>query len=1090
MEQSQCKTFLESRGITDHDSLRKWMLTNHPDKIKGFHSLNQNIQDQHNALFSQVCNYFKTAFQDQELNSAESCPLPPKANAADCVRQVANWAKIQKHHRFDSINYDITKTNLELPVVSPKMRQLFDIIRQLDNNDIERENKVFKHFIFSDLQGQGHGSKIIASALISEGFSPIFRDTFDQGIRFKRLQDVTPFQTFGLISSTCVFGKAFDDKTKKQMLSIYNDRNENVHGKNMRILIMDSKFKEGIDLYDVKYLHIFEEPKNSADYTQVIGRATRYCGQKGLNFVKDEGWKLHVYIYKLYYTLPAQPGNRQFLFNDYKRLRINNVDMDEGVFMENVEKLAMLSAVDYELNFEMHRRVVGDEDMSDAPPPQVTNEMDELAKKFEKLSINNNQLINMSVKDVQKQVLMAYKQFKYGPIVVQDACNVAEDYGRLIKLTNTQQFVANYLRPESEQKGMLLWHSVGTGKTCTAIAVKSYFEMSNDTPFHVLWVTKVSLLNLEQKNMYDSVCHAFVREQIRRSGNGVSREELVNRYMQEIRRKGLIIQTLTYRQFSNALTGQNDLGRLLTSKNGTDMLRKTLVIIDEAHKLYADDFTEQEKPNVKIITEKIHFSYTHSKKDSCKVLLMTATPMVNGVTSFVNLMNLIIEKETDRFDIATFRQKLCTPKPSGHDCSIFSEEGKKYFTKRVAGLISYLNRRYDPSLFAQPEINTIEVEMSRVPEHKTDPYCRNYINNRYQECKKRVMQEYEQNENNTSNEVEQLSIALRNIEKKLLQNKEKIDELKNAMKSEDKASDMQSKEKIAYYTNAIKQNEAAIASLRQQQSVLNAQLQSVNPEALRMNREEDMMRRESARQLEMEKFEEKKKKDMEKANDKLQKCILQLEEYNKKMSERTRPMTDKMKETQLNKERAIALCRKQIEDINQIITTEPTTNTKNKGKAPIAYDIESMDADNSDMINQITDSLSKIERDIRKIEQQNIYFAEQIELNQIQYAHPNERYIQGLQDEMVALNNEKARLLPLLKAGPKSSKPNLSSCDAMLKDAHKQCDKLQIENEIYQDVGFNKCMQGTTTSVSSSSGGKNLIKRVNKKNKVIKKKTK
>jgi len=35
---------------------------------------------------------------------------------------------------------------------------------------------------------------------------------------------------------------------------------------------MDSGFKEGIDLFDIKYVHIFEHSVNSADQKQVIGR--------------------------------------------------------------------------------------------------------------------------------------------------------------------------------------------------------------------------------------------------------------------------------------------------------------------------------------------------------------------------------------------------------------------------------------------------------------------------------------------------------------------------------------------------------------------------------------------------------------------------------------------------------------------------------------------------------------------------------------------------------------------------------------------------------------------------------------------------
>ena len=67
----------------------------------------------------------------------------------------------------------------------------------------------------------------------------------------------------------------------------------------MRFIILDSGFKEGIDLFDVKYVHIFEPANTIADLKQVIGRATRTCGQRGLEFIENIGWPLYVYNYYL-----------------------------------------------------------------------------------------------------------------------------------------------------------------------------------------------------------------------------------------------------------------------------------------------------------------------------------------------------------------------------------------------------------------------------------------------------------------------------------------------------------------------------------------------------------------------------------------------------------------------------------------------------------------------------------------------------------------------------------------------------------------------------------------------------------------------
>jgi hypothetical protein len=59
---------------------------------------------------------------------------------------------------------------------------------------------------------------------------------------------------------------------------------------------------------------------------------------------------------------------------------------------------------------------------------------------------------------------------------------------------------------------MLLYHSVGTGKTCSAIAAAT----ANFEPFDytILWVTRTTLKNDIWKNMFDQVCHKSIQERI------------------------------------------------------------------------------------------------------------------------------------------------------------------------------------------------------------------------------------------------------------------------------------------------------------------------------------------------------------------------------------------------------------------------------------------------------------------------------------------------------------------------------------------------------------------------------------------------
>ena len=78
----------------------------------------------------------------------------------------------------------------------------------------------------------------------------------------------------------------------------------------------------------------------------------------------------------------------------------------------------------------------------------------------------------------------------------------------------------------------------------------------------------------------------------------------------------------------------------MTKINGkNDPLRKTLVIIDEAHKLYSPDTIPAERPNLEIMNKKIKSSYKLSGKESVKLLLMTATPYTNNPMDLIKLIS-------------------------------------------------------------------------------------------------------------------------------------------------------------------------------------------------------------------------------------------------------------------------------------------------------------------------------------------------------------------------------------------------------------------------------------------------------------------
>lgn len=251
-----------------------------------------------------------------------------------------------------------------------------------------------------------------------------------------------------------------------------------------------------------------------------------------------------------------------------------------------------------------------------------------------------------------------------------------------LTLNNSQKFVKEYFNP-SNPNGILLYHSVGSGKTMSALLLAQKFQKKG---YDVIWVTRTTLKEDINKNL------SFIN---------LSKPLL----------------KLSYRQFSNLYNKKGILyNKLVKYKGSKDILNKTLLIIDEAHKLYTKDLKVQEMHNIKNIENLIFNSYDISKSP-VKVVLLSATPMVENPLELIKLFNLLIPKKSERFNVQNFESEYLDPK-SGK----FTKENIGVFKNKIKGLVSYLDLSHDPRRFTQINYHEVMVPIS-IP-----PYSLNFKN--------------------------------------------------------------------------------------------------------------------------------------------------------------------------------------------------------------------------------------------------------------------------------------------------------------------------------------------------------------------------
>jgi len=698
---------------------------------------------------------------------------------AKCIRNTSTWSHIEKNQKFDTPGFKKTEVIENLNAYSPRMLKLMENIQELDKKDLEENGKLFKHVIYSDVQGI-YGSKMVASVLTANDYKMCYNKNLKLLSNNKN--------SFALLTSSVIYGKPFPATLKKDILSVFNERPDNIYGEKIRFIIIDSGYKEGIDLFDVKYFHILEPLITKAEEIQVLGRGLRFCGQAGLPFNPNTGWKLNVFKYNMEYS------NDMDSFQLY--LKHSNIDLSYINLTADLENLLRISAVDKHLIKNLHIppktrfdklfsessnkkditvNVYGKLYHNNAPikcklkchgPLQAThngllllaaintnytyynvmndkypkntlcnklptddllcknvnelwmkpvqflmkngksiiNKIDMLVSEkkisfknyndimefinlyynIELLNTTKNNLKPPSIfynyLDLQRYIKINFKKLIWAKTKIENLCIKKEEDD--ITLTPTQTFIKTYFTPNNINKGILLNHSVGTGKTCAAISTSVSFVKENYT---ILWVTRHTLKQDVWKNMFDKVCNSIL-------GDVKDKKEKLKIIKQNW------FPIISYKQFTNLIAKKNQYYKDLVKINGSeDPFKNTLIIIDEAHKLFTNDLKPIERPDVIKLKQALHNSYELSRNNSCKVVLLSATPITEDVMSLNKMLNLILPVNSqlpENYEI--FKQQYCDIN------GLITTEGAISYINNISGIVSHLNRSGDIRQFAYP----------------------------------------------------------------------------------------------------------------------------------------------------------------------------------------------------------------------------------------------------------------------------------------------------------------------------------------------------------------------------------------------------
>lgn len=249
-----------------------------------------------------------------------------------------------------------------------------------------------------------------------------------------------------------------------------------------------------------------------------------------------------------------------------------------------------------------------------------------------------------------------------------------------------QKFLAQYINPKTPYKGVLIFHRIGAGKTCTAVSIGEQWKKERKiivlVPASLRGNFRKELRSMCAGNVYLSTKERKILDKLHPSS-----KEYKDIIKQSDARIDKHYRIYSYNQFVD-LVESNNLS-----------LRKSVLIIDEVQNMVSE-----EGKYYKILLDTIK----KAPKD-LRIVLMTATPMFDKpieVALTLNLLRLPIPLPTGR----TFEKKFITVKKR-RGKTYYEAKNMDEFKKSIKGYVSYF-RGAPPYAFPERILKYVKCEMS------------------------------------------------------------------------------------------------------------------------------------------------------------------------------------------------------------------------------------------------------------------------------------------------------------------------------------------------------------------------------------------
>jgi len=265
------------------------------------------------------------------------------------------------------------------------------------------------------------------------------------------------------------------------------------------------------------------------------------------------------------------------------------------------------------------------------------------------------------------------------------------------ELSPHQAFVRNFMSFQTPYNSLLLYHGLGTGKTCTAIGVteetRDYSKQMGISKRIIVVASpnvqdnfRLQLFNERNLKLVDGIwtikgCigNKLLKEINPTNMKGLSKDKLISQIKTLINAS---YSFMGYTQFANEINkiaGDDTVKSSIKIRNLQEEFNHRFIVIDEVHNIRISDDSE-----TKDIAKNL--MYLVSVCQNVRLLLLSATPMFNNYKEIIWLLNLM--NMNDRRGVVNIKDIF--DKDGHFKKNSNGNIGKELFIRKVTGYISYV----------------------------------------------------------------------------------------------------------------------------------------------------------------------------------------------------------------------------------------------------------------------------------------------------------------------------------------------------------------------------------------------------------------